>query len=439
MSRSFVALLAALALACGAAPRESTPTATASQEEAALRALAASVTRENVAGDVWHYLFTVPVGTGPNAYLRIHRVVREKAPWRPRESVTAAMLLHGDFATFETNFAPSLGDPPSASTGLAGYLARRGVDVWGLDRRWTNASADPAADVSDFATMGLAEEIGDVATALAFARGVRLLTDHEDGRMKLMGFSHGGQLAYVYAAWEAARPAWQRHVDGLVPLDVYASLGPADEDLRLMYCDFSAFEYQLVADGEIDSPNTFVRRVGANALAAPDAQTPMQGGFPGFTNAEVLRFFAGQTYFFFPATPVYHLAAPVLDQGFPVGLRHSTDAAIATWFAGAAPHQSMLEAADFDAMLCNEAPLPVDAPLSRIRVPVFALAAAGGYGERALFSASQVGASDVQTLVIRRLPVAQEEEDFGHGDLLYAADAERLAWAPLMTWLAGHR
>src|SRR5687767_7668775 len=70
-------------------------------------------TREHVVADIYHYTATVPVGTQPNAALRIHRVVREIAPFIPRRTPHAAMLLHGDFATFVTNFAPTLGDPAS--------------------------------------------------------------------------------------------------------------------------------------------------------------------------------------------------------------------------------------------------------------------------------------------------------------------------------------
>src|SRR5262249_53978469 len=80
-------------------------------------------TREHVAADIFHYAITFRVGNTPNARLRIHRIVRELAPWRPRPTANAAMLLHGDFATFVTNFAPSLGDASSPVGGLAPHLA----------------------------------------------------------------------------------------------------------------------------------------------------------------------------------------------------------------------------------------------------------------------------------------------------------------------------
>jgi hypothetical protein len=98
----------------------------------------------------------------------------------------------------------------------------------------------------------------------------------------------------------------------------------------------------------------------------------------------------------------------------------------------------MRESADTDALTCGDAPLPADVPLSRIQVPLLSIAAAGGYGEHTLHSTTQVGSTDVTALVIRRLPVEREAEDFGHADLLLSPDAPALAWEPLRSWLHAH-
>ncbi len=384
---------------------------------------ASSITRELVAGDVYHYRFVLPVGDGPNAKLTIHRVVRERSAWQPRRSEHAFVLNHGDFSTFWTNFDR-----------LAPWLAARDIDVWGIDRRWTHAP-EGDADVSDFATMGLGEELDDIGVALAFVRGVRLVTNGSTERVVLGGFSRGGQLAYYYASREAALPQALRHIDGLVPLDVYASISPADEDRRQYFCGLAADEYSWYDAGIIDGPNTFQLDVGRLALSAPTEESPY-AFFPGQTNLGMLYTLVGRTSIFFAPNPVYHLNAPVID-GRIVDLRYAEETTLATWLANAAPHQSILEQAETDAMLCNEAP-PLDLPLSRIRVPLLLVAAAGGYGERALYSTTQVSSTDVTTRVIRLLPVEQEAEDFGHADLLYAANAPELAWQPLLSWLNQH-
>jgi pimeloyl-ACP methyl ester carboxylesterase len=429
MYRSIFALAALLAACDAAAPPPELETAT--------EGLAIAITRDQIVGDVYHYGFVLRLGDAPNAQIHLHRVVRERAPWRPRATTGAIMLLHGDFATFATNFAPVLGTPPSTATGMATYLAQRGIDVWGFDRRWTQAPAD-GADLSDFDAMGIPQELDDIGKALTFARAIRLVTDGSLDRMTLIGFSRGGQLAYFYASTEAARPAWQRHVKGLVPLDVYASLSPADEDLRQIFCQSAFFEYADLGAGIVDTPNGFQIEAGSLALSAPNDPTPFQGFFPGLTNREVMLLFVGQTYFFFPASPFYHLASPVLDGDVVTALRESPENVVSTWLAGAAPHQSLREAADTDALVCGDAPLPADVPLSRIRVPLFYLGAAGAYGDHGLFSTTQVSSTDVETLVVRRFGPEREAEDFGHGDLLFATDAPQLAWQPLLSWLRRH-
>jgi hypothetical protein len=91
--------------------------------------------------------------------------------------------------------------------------------------------------------------------------------------------------------------------------------------------------------------------------------------------------------------------------------------------------------ADLDHLLCGDA-APITAPLSRIRVPVLYLGAAGGAGELGVYTTTQVSSADVTALVARRLPPGREAEDVGHADLLFASDAPTLAWQPLATWLA---
>jgi hypothetical protein len=390
-----------------------------------------SLRREHVVGDIYHHELVVAIGQGPNARLRLHRVVRESAPWVPRPTAGGAMLLHGDFSTFVTSFAPTLGDPASPAPGLAPYLAAQGLDVWGADRRWTLAEED----TSDFAGMTAAQELDDLREALALARATRAATGQGGDRLALVGFSHGAQLAYAYAAVEGARPPAQRHVDALVPLDFYASFAPEDEALRAETCEYAAFERELVAGGSVDAPNDFLIEAGRLARTAPEEPSPR---FPGATNRGAMLTIVGQTYLFAPFAPAYHLAAPILDGEAAIGLAESPEPAIAAWLEGATPHQAMAEAADLDALLCGEAPLPVAAPLSNIRVPLLYLGAAGGIGSLGLHSTTQVASADVTRLVVQRFGADRRAEDFGHADLLFANDAPALAWQPLAAWLLHH-
>lgn len=378
--------------------------------------------REHVREDIYHYWFDLPVGKTANARVRIHRVVRERSPYQPYPTRRAILLLHGDFATFVTNFAPSLGMPPSPAPGLAPYLVEHGVDVWGADRRWTLPGT--ADDTSDFGEMGLAQELGDISTALAAARATRAVTDGDPGRITLGGFSHGAQLAYAYAAADG------RHLSALAPLDSYYDIAPADANLRAQACANEAFEQDAVESGITDSDNGFFVLLGTLARSAPSDPSPL---LPPLSNREALLFTVGQTYQFAPFTPRYHLNAPRLDRAGTVsGLRESSEASVAAWFAGAPPHQSMREAAELDEIWCGSGARP---ELSRVQVPVFYLGAAGGFGDYGLYSTTRVASKDVRTHVVRRFDPARIAEDFGHGDLLYAEDAPRLAWEPLLRWL----
>ncbi len=425
---AFVSALAAGAAACTA---EAPLADEALADEAQALGAPISLRREHVAGDIYHHELVVPLGDEPNARLRLHRVVREVAPWVPRPTAGAAMLLHGDFSTFVTSFAPSLGDPASPVTGLAPYLAAQGLDVWGADRRWALAGDD----ASGFAAMTVAQEVADLRAALALARVTRAIGGEGAGRIALVGFSHGAQLAYTYAAVEGARPLAQRHAGALAALDFHAGFAPEDEALRAQACAFAAFEYEQVAAGAAASPNDLLIETGRLARTAPEEPSPL---LPGATNRGAMLALVGQTYLFAPFAPAYHLAAPILEGEAAVGLRESPELALAAYLEGATPHQAMIETADFDALLCGEAPLPVDAPLSNIRVPLLYLGAAGGIGSIGLHSTTQVSSADVTALVVSRFGPERRAEDFGHADLLFGDDAPDLAWQPLAAWLLHH-
>ncbi|WNG61191.1 hypothetical protein F0U59_45655 [Archangium gephyra] len=421
MSRLGLAI--AVLVACGPA-LASTSTRVEAEQLASVSAPFA-VTREHVSGDIYHYQFDLRVGSTPNARVRVHRVVRELSPWRPRPTTQAVMLLHGDFANFVTNFVPSLGNPASPAPGLAPYLVSRGIDAWGVDRRWTLPSED--GDISDMGGMGIDQAIGDTAVALAFARATRTVTDRDPGRIVLGGFSHGAQLTYAYAAADG------RHISAIAALDIYYDLAPEDADLRALACANAAAGRDALAQGVTDSSNSLFITAGQLARSLPDEPSPL---FPSYTNRGVVLTLAGLTWWLAPYTPLYHLSAPSFDaDGNVTGLSESSEERVSAWFASAPPHQSMRETAEFDEIWCGTTPRP---ELAKIRVPLFYLGAAGGFGDHGLYSTTRVSSSDVTTLVVHRFGPERVAEDFGHGDLLYAEDAPALAWGPFAAWLLRH-
>ncbi|MDI1476281.1 hypothetical protein [Polyangium sp. y55x31] len=433
-------LLAAAAGGCtmdtGSADDRDIMQATAEASAALSATLEGMWEREQVAGDVYHYTFLLKVGDTPNARIRVHRVVREDSPNVAHPTSRAIMLLHGDFATFTTNFLPSLiSDGAQLDRNLALYLAKRGIDVWGVDRRWTTAPAE-GTDFSDFAGMGVAQAVSDTGLALSFARTLRTLTGAGQDRLFLGGFSSGAQLTYLYAAEESQKPLAQRQVKGIVPIDIYGKLSPADESLRLYACANAADEYDWVAQGYVDSDNsTFAQPLGALAASDPGGDSPI---FEGYTNREAMLGFVSATFLLYEPKPQYHLVAGVYTNGFPTKLRYASESLITDWLAHSPPHESLVETADRDAMWCGTGTLPLADHLADISVPLFYLGAAGGFGDHGLYTTTLVASTDVTTHVVRRLPASREIEDFGHADLLYANDAPALAWAPLAQWLLAH-
>ncbi|WP_253816420.1 hypothetical protein [Myxococcus xanthus] len=117
-------------------------------------------------------------------------------------------------------------------------------------------------------------------------------------------------------------------------------------------------------------------------------------------------------------------AVAVLDANCDVtALRESSEDSVSAWFASAPPHPSLRETVELDEVWCGTTPRP---ELSGIRVPLFYLGAAGAFGDSGLHSTPRVSSTDVTALFVRRFGPERMAEDFGHGDLLYAADAPTL-------------
>jgi hypothetical protein len=253
--------------------------------------------------------------------------------------------------------------------------------------------------------------------------------------MILLGFSIGALMTYAYAGDESVRPAPERHVKAIVPIDIYAQIAPANEDLRVKACNRRDQGRADMAGGFFDVDNSFIQQLGSFAATAPDDPSPI---WPGLTSRQALYTWVGQTYFYYAVTPLYHLNGGNIEDDVVTKLNFSADHRVEDWHIGAPPHEAYVEGVDMDTILCGEGPLPLVDHLADIRVPIFYLGAAGGFGDYGNHSAHATRSTDVTTHVVRRLPPALEVSDYGHADLLFAREAPDVAWQPLAAWLAGH-
>lgn len=400
------------------------------------------VTRRLLVPGIAEYSFNVRVGHGPFESFGLHRVVRERAPHAPALTRDALMMAHGDLLGFDAAFLSTVVTPGAdPSLALPIYLAERGIDVWGIDFRWTGVPAT-VPDLAFLADWDVETDAEDLGVALAVARLARLVTGQGFGRLHLLGWSRGGIISYAYLNAESQWPAALRQVKGYIPVDIY--LKTNDPVLRAAACERHALTQARLDAGELaDGSGQLLAALGGLALGVPADSSPI---VPGLTNRQAALLSGAATFAFLPPglapAPFYHFTGGSFDElGVPTGLTFSDEATFFTALAGAAPWQPLKELLDSDAATCDgpEAPdMPWDDHLADIEMPVLYIGAGGGFGELGVFSTTLLGSSDVSSHVVSLAPPEARLLDFGHADLFVAEEARTLVWPVILDWIEGH-
>jgi hypothetical protein len=407
--------------------------------------------RERVTGDIYHYSIRMQVGDTANDVITLHRVVREKASWRPVRGRESVFMVHGDAWNFRGAFmASTLTDAVPEEHSIAVYLAQRGVDVWGIDLRWTHVPMD-AQDFSYMKDWNLGTHAQDVGRGLAVARQVRRLTGSGDGKMNLLGWSRGAVVSYAYLNAETQLPPEQRHVSGFIPVDQVLKFGPEAEEQRQWAC-VRAFVGGLILqsgryEGNLAGPGAGVAllQVGQAAVAWPDVIAPPPlpplpyGQLAMTVGAATFKFLSNEQFGIQPMVPYYHFTAGQFDQQNMVsGLRYVKARQLFDMLGAARPYQSFTETVESERMLCGDTSLPYDDHLAQVEVPVLYVGAAGGYGQFGVHSTTLLGSEDVSVHLVQRLPNENRAADYGHVDLFLASDAKEDVWAPILEWMEEH-
>jgi hypothetical protein len=408
---------------------------------AAAAGLVRGLSRRPLAGGVAEYSATVRVGAGAHDVIGIHRVVREIAPFVPRPSARAVLMAHGDAwgfdAAFLSNFEPS-SPPEAAAHALPVFLAAAGIDVWGIDFRWTQVPA-ATTDFSFMQSWGLTTDAGDLGAALAIARLTRLATGSGGGRLHLLAWSRGGQTGYVYLNAEAALPPALRQVAGFIPVDIFLKTDQAG--VQQAACARLAGEQAALAAGTYESSTGMLfTALGGLAASDPGGASPV---IAGLTNEQAALLAGAATYTLLPAgqafVPFYHFVGGTFDaQGLPSGLAYTPPSAWFTFLSGAAPYEPEKILADADSILCGQTGLPGGDHLADITVPVLYVGAGGGFGSYGLYNLSLLGSRQIETHVVSLQPAADRALDIGHVDIYTSSDAQTLFWQPILAWLAAH-
>ncbi|WP_426751235.1 hypothetical protein [Myxococcus sp. Y35] len=405
--------------------------------------------------NVAHYRYRLRVGAGEHDVVTLHRVVKEDWPWWPSRASRAVFMVHGDGWGFEAAFLSSAGSahvPPEQS--LAAYLAKEGVDVWGIDLRWAGVHQD----TQDFRFMKrwtLETHASDVGVGLGVARLMRLAGGNFQGTMHLMGWSRGAVVSYAYLNQEARLPRTLRQVDGFIPVDMAVRFAPEHAQQQQWACERYAALSEARQEGQLEggllgpAPGVMLQTMGQLAALQPNEPSPLvQDDIfgPGTgrpTNRKLAIVAAGATSVLSaplqPIVPAYHLFGSMPDAlGLPEQLTFTQDGYMFEFGQRAAPYQSLNEVVETEAWACGAIDVPYDDRLHEVKVPVLYVGAAGGVGRYGVHSVSLLGSHDVTVHIVSTLPEAAHPLDYGHADLFLADDARVRVWKPMLQWIRTH-
>ncbi|HXU31633.1 MAG TPA: hypothetical protein VN851_13750 [Thermoanaerobaculia bacterium] len=404
-----------------------------------------SVERRVLSGNVAEYSFPVRVGGGEHDVIRLHRVVKESAPFVPIHAPRGLFMAPGDIWNFDAAFLSSVASPAVADDhALPIFLAKAGIDVWGIDFRWTLVPAT-TTDFSFMAGWGIDTDTADLGVGLAVARTTRGLTGSGIGRLTLLGWSRGGQIGYSYVGAESQIPEALRQVKGFIPVDILVKTN--DSGVKAAACLRLDLTLDRLAAGEIaDGTGGLAATIGNLAKSAPGATSPI---IPTFTNLQVGLLTGEATFALQPPgganVPDYHFTGGTFDgSGAPTGLSYSSQPGLFDFLTLGSPFEPIQELADGDAALCEhsdtfEVPdVAFDDHLGDIKVPILYVGAGGGFGDFGLYTLGLLGSSDVTTHVVSLTPPAARILDIGHADIFQANDAQTLFWQPILGWLRSH-
>ena len=188
-----------------------------------------SAKRTELADHLAHYEIVLRVGSGPFDKIGLHRIVKEIRPWNAVNARHATMLVSGDAYGFGSFIASLNSNVVPHDHSIAIQMATAGIDVWGIDLRWTRVPAD-TANLDVMANWGVDVDLNDLDVAVDVARNIRRITSDADIKLSLLGWSRGGQLGYLYLARESQQRLARRNIKTFIPVDIL--LKTNDESIR---------------------------------------------------------------------------------------------------------------------------------------------------------------------------------------------------------------
>jgi hypothetical protein len=385
--------------------------------------------REVLTSDIVHYSFQVQVGTGVHDIIGIHRVVKEKKSGQPIKTAKNIFFQHGDSKDFTGMYLNGVRTIHVADDfGIAIFLARNDIDVWGIDQNWTLVPAS----VTEFGFMkdwGIDNQVDNLKKALEIARFARTFSGCGSNALNLSGYSSGVLTGYALLNEEAKLAKNKRVVAGWIPVDCpYKCSDPKGiEGFTAAYQSYKA----KVDAGDWVEIQLFPL-AGQAVRDDPDGASALIEGFTNFQTAMYLS--AGPVI---PPT-TFHYFAPVMEADSPVDFQYVAKDECYDFLIDSVPYEADHFELDYCAIISDAIAVPWDDNLGQITVPVFNVAAGGGMGDLTTYTTTLLGSTDVQNLIVRLHSVGEEAIEFGHIDLFLAYNAESLVWTPILNWLKAH-
>lgn len=390
-----------------------------------------SKTKRRSSGEIAHYQFDVRLGSGPYDVVRIHRVVKERRPFRPVRTKGNVFMTHGASNTFEAIFLNSGSKNPTPQTSMVLYLAENNVDVWGLDFAWTQVPAE-TTDFTFFENWGLEKDVSHTLASMSVARFFRGITGQGFGRMNLLGFSYGAGVAYMAAGEETQQHKFLRDISGIIPVDLSFKI-PDPENSPNSPCLAAETSRALLDAGTFENNLGIVAgTVSTLAATQPDDPSPIIPGFTNFQTALAIGVFPSDGRAF------WHFVAGIIDPdiGVPVGLQYTDPGRWINLLGALPPYMPERARYDIGVTACGNEDVPFDDHLNEIRVPIYYLGAGGGYTDEGIYTTTLTSSKEITTHIVNVAGIPLF--DYGHADLFLGKDADELVWDGLRSWLLKH-
>jgi len=391
--------------------------------------------KRKITGDIAHYQLDVRLGSGPFDVVRIHRVVKERRPYRPIRTRSSVFMVHGSGQGFTDIFLNAGTENPDPETSSPYYLASKDIDVWGIDLAW-NFVPKETDDFSFAKDWGVIKDVKHTLASMSIARFLRGLTGQGFGRMNLLGFSYGGGIVYAAAGLETQQPRFFRDIKGIIPVDF--SLKLDNEKWRQLACDISGRNRIDYENGAYFNSNNLIISLGEAALNAPnEPSTILPVPFP-LTNYQAPLFIALNPR---PVTG-WHFLGGKLDIKNSIFETYHTEPQ--RWFSllsSVPAGMPKLPGIELGEARCGEKEVSIDDHLKDITVPILYLGSTGAEGEEGYYTTTLTSSRDITTHTVRGSKPGKE--DYGHADLFMADNAPEMVWSKLEDWLfeqeKGHR